>query len=96
MDSEEESSETCASNRWFRCPRGHSHVVSEDEQPNPSSSNRLDVPRGFAAVYHYVTKSKQDFDDRFRRGGGAGITRPCNYLQRLDLACSDTRYEAAL
>ena len=77
------------------CPCGRSHLVSEDEQPIPSGRNQEGV-HGIAAIYHYATKSKQDFDDKVRRGGGAGVTRPRNYLQRLDLACNETCYEAAL
>ena len=78
-----------------RCPHGRSHLVSEDEQPIPSERNQEGV-HGIAAIYHYVTKSKQDFDDKIRRGGGAGVTRPLDYMLRLDQACNETCYEAAL
>ena len=74
---------------------GRSHLVSEDEQPIPSGRDQ-EGAHGIAAIYHYVTKSKQDFDDKVRRGGGAGVTRPLDYMLRLDQACNETCYGAAL
>ena len=43
-----------------------------------------------AAVYHYATKSREEFLKKLKRGGGAGVTRPRNYLAVLDKACTRT------
>ena len=28
------------------------------------------------SIYHYVTKSREEFEAKLKRGGGAGVTRP--------------------
>lgn len=48
----------------------------------------------FAAVYHYATKSEQDFHNKLRQGGGAGVTRPKNYLHQLDKRANETCLDA--
>lgn len=35
------------------------------------------------AVYHYVTKSREDFEVKTQRGGGAGITRDMTYFAKV-------------
>ncbi len=32
------------------------------------------------AVYHYVTRSREDFEAKSRRGGGAGVGRPLKFF----------------
>ena len=36
------------------------------------------------AVYHYVTKSKEEFQAKVQRGGGAGVTRSMDYFDTLN------------
>ena len=36
----------------------------------------------------------QDFLEKISRGGGAGVTRPQGYRERLDKACTEQCYEA--
>ncbi len=38
----------------------------------------------------------QDFEEKKRRGGGAGVTRPNDYQRKLDRSCTDTCFDAAL
>ncbi|PNH00036.1 hypothetical protein TSOC_014162, partial [Tetrabaena socialis] len=40
-----------------------------------------------AAVFHYVVKSLEDFTEKMRRGGGAGVTRPKYYFKLIDSYC---------
>ena len=35
------------------------------------------------AVYHYVTKSREDFEAKLKRGGGAGITRSLDLFDQV-------------
>ena len=34
-------------------------------------------------MYHYVTKSREDFQVKTQRGGGAGITRDMTYFAKV-------------
>lgn len=34
-------------------------------------------------MYHYVTKSREDFEEKVLRGGGAGITRKHTYFDEV-------------
>lgn len=73
---------------------GRGYLVNEDKSK---------IKRGFknipthhvAAVYHYVTKSWEDYEAKLRRGGGAGITRDAaffHYIQKKAvLNCSEPR-----
>ncbi|GAX84157.1 hypothetical protein CEUSTIGMA_g11580.t1 [Chlamydomonas eustigma] len=36
------------------------------------------------AVYHYVTKSREDFEAKVERGGGAGVTRKLEYFDQVN------------
>ncbi|KAG1679436.1 hypothetical protein FOA52_007728 [Chlamydomonas sp. UWO 241] len=79
----------------FGAETNTSYLVDENEARIPSGRNKNST-HGIAAVYHYVTKSKQDFEKKMQRGGGAGVTRPRDYLRKLDLACTEVCHDAAL
>ncbi|EFJ50032.1 hypothetical protein VOLCADRAFT_117046, partial [Volvox carteri f. nagariensis] len=67
-------------------------------EPYMVDENHNRVPRGRnknsthtrAAIYHYVTKSKKDFDDKMERGGGAGVTRPSYYYDLMNKYSTET------
>eukprot|EP00798_Chlamydomonas_sp_ICE-L_P001414 gene1414-32787_t len=67
----------------FTVTDGNNFLVDELRRPiqlgrNTNSTHQL------ASVYHYATKSEQDFKAKIKRGGGAGVTRPLHYLTNLD------------
>ena len=35
------------------------------------------------SVYHYVTKSREDFEAKVLRGGGAGVSRTMEYFDKV-------------
>ena len=41
------------------------------------------LPTTRVAVYHYVSKSLEDFETKVLRGGGAGITRDREYFDQV-------------
>lgn len=69
-------------------------LVDEKARPIAAGRNKNSTHE-IAAIYHYVTKSKQDFEDKINRGGGAGVTRPRYYLTKLDQGCTVICNEAA-
>ena len=71
------------------------HLVDENEEPIASGRNK-ESSHIHASVYHYVTKSRQDFNEKMARGGGAGVTRQRSYLDRINQGCTETCYEAPL
>lgn len=65
------------------------YMVNELFQRIPRGRNKNST-HVRAAVYHYAVKSREDFLVKMRRGGGAGVTRPRNYLDVIDRAAKDT------
>ncbi len=43
---------------------------------------------------HHAVITRQDFEEKMKRGGGAGVTRERGYLARLDKECNETCPEA--
>ena len=43
-----------------------------------------------ASIYHYVTKSKEDFEAKSKRGGGSGIKREIPYFHMMDKHAKDS------
>mmetsp|Transcript_25777 Transcript_25777/g.56161 ORF Transcript_25777/g.56161 Transcript_25777/m.56161 type:complete len:401 (+) Transcript_25777:202-1404(+) len=79
----------------FEVQGPNSHLVDERGRPIPAGRNKNSTHE-VAAIYHYVTKSKEDFDVKIQRGGGAGVTRPRQYITKLDQQCNETCFGAAL
>ncbi|GAX73759.1 hypothetical protein CEUSTIGMA_g1210.t1 [Chlamydomonas eustigma] len=77
----------------FQLEASTSYLVDENAVKIASGRNKRSSHMK-ASVYHYATKSKQDFAAKGRRGGGAGVTRPISFLNRLDRACTETCSEA--
>jgi hypothetical protein len=77
----------------FQVTSSTSYLVDENGVKIASGRNKRSSHMK-ASVYHYATKSKQDFAAKGRRGGGAGVTRPSSFLNRLDRACTETCPEA--
>lgn len=73
----------------FEGPEPKPYLVHEGHGRIPSGRNRNSSHRT-AAVYHYVTRSLQDWAKKQQRGGGAGVSRPAGYAARLDKAARDT------
>ena len=72
LDSDAVSSETCASKQWARCLHGRGHLVSEDEQPIPSSATgRVGPAVSQPPTITPPNPSRTLMIDRVRRGGGA-------------------------
>ena len=72
LDSDAVSSETCASKQWARCLHGRGHLVSEDEQPIPSSATgRVGPAVSQPSTITPPNPSRTLMIDRVRRGGGA-------------------------
>ncbi|PNW77661.1 hypothetical protein CHLRE_10g446150v5 [Chlamydomonas reinhardtii] len=59
------------------------YMVNEHRQRIARGRNKNSThERG--AVFHYVTKSFEDFSEKMNRGGGAGVTRPKYYFTLMD------------
>ncbi|GFR44512.1 hypothetical protein Agub_g5777 [Astrephomene gubernaculifera] len=65
------------------------YMVDEDGQRIARGRNRAAKHRR-AAVYHYVTKSLEDYQGKMKRGGGAGVTRPKYYFALMDRYSKET------
>ena len=77
----------------FGVNNSHAYTVNESFERVASGRHR-NATHVRAAVYHYVVKSKQDFEMKMRRGGGAGVTRTRAYMTTLDKQCNETCSEA--
>lgn len=58
------------------------YMVDEKHNRVPHSSCK-NATHTRAAVYHYVTKSLEDFTKKLERGGGAGVTRPTYFFDLM-------------
>ncbi|GIL78015.1 hypothetical protein Vretimale_7349 [Volvox reticuliferus] len=65
------------------------YMVDENHNRVPRGRNK-DCTHTRAAVYHYVTKSLTDFNEKMHRGGGAGVTRPTYYFDLMDKYSKET------
>ncbi|GLI63438.1 hypothetical protein VaNZ11_006329, partial [Volvox africanus] len=65
------------------------YMVDENHNRIPRGRNKNCTHRR-AAVFHYVTKSLTDFNEKMHRGGGAGVTRPTYYFDLMDKYSKET------
>ncbi|KAG2449567.1 hypothetical protein HYH02_005100 [Chlamydomonas schloesseri] len=59
------------------------YMVNEHRQRIARGRNKYSTHER-AAIFHYVTKSLEDFSEKMNRGGGAGVTRPKYYFTLMD------------
>lgn len=80
---------------FFRKPKnGKGYLVNEKFRKIKTGFSNTPTHNS-AAVYHYVTKSYEDYEQKLKRGGGAGVTRDegfFKYIQRkATMPCTGAR-----
>ena len=79
----------------FRKPKGGKGYLVNEKKAKIKRGFKNVPTHSVAAVYHYVTKSWEDYSAKLKRGGGAGITRDEGYFQYIQkkstLSCSEPR-----
>ena len=53
----------------------HAYIVDELGVPLPKRKVPDNTTHLHAAIYHYLTKSAEDYEEKIERGGGDGVTR---------------------
>lgn len=70
------------------CTNGAVAVPSQDIhcRPVPAFRKEKSEPRSVdhIALYHYVLRSRQDFEIKMERGGGDSFKRDSGYFERID------------
>jgi hypothetical protein len=75
-----------ANSTYFTVEEMHHKVLSHETEHAPSYSH--------LALYHYVTKSKQEYMAKIKRGGADGTTKTADWLRIIDVQSTEDCLDA--